>query len=289
VGFSADGTAILGYHWQGSYDEDGQWEAKRGPTDTRVVRSADGGTTWSEDLKLNWLPLNGTSPFGKIRRDPEGTLYMPVYGGAHPLGARSDTRRVGPATCPTYLLRSNDGGDTWRDPLTVAVGLNEADLLMISESDWLFAGRSEEKDEQAIYTLRSTDRGHTWSAPTRVTDVKEHPPDLTLLANGAVLLTYGRRHPSFGVEGRISLDRGHTWLDNRILFATDLPGTDIGYPSTARLSDGQLVTVYYRAGTTGHRTTVTMPATSAVSQSATPNPNCSTPSSDLGVIPGDRR
>jgi len=249
LGFNADGVAILGYHWQGSYDEEGKWEAGRGPTNTRVVRSGDGGVTWSEDLKLNWLPLNGTSPFGKIRRNSEGTLYMPAYGGSHPLGAGGGTPRIGPATCPTYLLRSNDGGDTWTDPLTVAVGLNEADLLMIDENDWLFDARSEDRDEQAIYTLRSTDRGQSWSDPVRVTEGKEHPPDLTLLSNGAVLLTYGRRHPSYGVEGKISLDRGHTWSDSTIVFATDLPGTDIGYPSTARLSDGHLVTVYYRAGT----------------------------------------
>ena len=248
LGFNADGIAILGYHWQGSYDEDGQWEAGRGPTDTRVVRSSDGGVSWFEDLKLNWLPLNGTSPFGKIRRDREGTLYMPVYGGSHPLGAGSDTPRVDPATCPTYLIRSNDGGDTWADPLTVAVGLNEADLLIISESDWLFAARSEARDEQAIYTMRSTDRGHSWTEPVRVTDGSEHPPDLTLLSNDAVLLNYGRRHEPYGVDGKISLDRGENWLDTHLVYADNLTSTDIGYPSTMRLSDGTLVTVYYNAG-----------------------------------------
>ena len=87
MGFNADGIAILGYHWQGSYDDEGAWAPGKGPTDTRVLRSTDGGTSWGEDLKLNWLPLNGTSPFGKIRRDSEETLYMPVYGGSHPLGA----------------------------------------------------------------------------------------------------------------------------------------------------------------------------------------------------------
>ena len=248
-GFNADGIAVLGYHWQGSYDDEGVWAPKQGPTDTRVVRSPDVGESWHEDLKLNWLPLNGTSPFGKIRRDHEGTLYMPVYGGSHPLGAGPDTPRVGPATCPTYLIRSNDGGDTWMDPLTVAVGLNEADLLILNENDWLFAARSEDKAEQAIYTLRSSDRGHTWSEPLRITEGMEHPPDLTSLSNGAVLLTYGRRRPGFGVEGKVSPDGGRTWSDSTVVLASELPGTDIGYPSTARLSDGTLVTVYYRAGT----------------------------------------
>ncbi len=249
LGFNRDGIAILGYHWQGSYNDNGAWVSGKGPTDTRIVRSSDGGTTWNEDLKLNWLPLNGTSPFGKIRRDDEGTLYMPVYGGSHPLGAGGDTPRLGPATCPTYLLRSNDDGDTWADPLTVAVGLNEADLLILSANDWLFAARSEDRDEQAIYTLRSTDRGHTWSSPVKVSDSQEHPPDLTLLSGGAVLMTYGRRHPTYGVEGRISLDRGQTWLDHTLVIGNNLPGTDIGYPSTARLTDGTLITVYYSAGT----------------------------------------
>ncbi len=248
MGFNADGIAILGYHWQGSYDDEGAWAPGKGPTDTRVLRSTDGGTSWGEDLKLNWLPLNGTSPFGKIRRDSEETLYMPVYGGSHPLGAGPDTARVGPATCPTYLLRSHDGGDTWADPLTVAVGMNEADLLILSDNDWLFAARSEEREEQAIYTMRSSDRGRSWSQPVRVTDGKEHPPDLTLLTGGAVLLTYGRRHPVFGVEGKVSKDRGRTWSDTTVKFGTDLPGTDIGYPSTVRMPDGYLVTVYYRAG-----------------------------------------
>lgn len=249
LGYNADGIAVLAYHWQGSYDEDGQWEAGRGPTDTRVIRSADGGVSWGEDLKLNWLPLNGTSPFGKIRRDGEGTLYLPVYGGSHPLGAGPGTPRVEPATCPTYLLRSNDGGDTWADPLTIAVGLNEADVLVADDADWIFAARSEALDEQAIYTVRSADRGHTWSEPVRVTEAKEHPPDLTRLSDGSILLVYGRRHPPFGVEARVSRDDARTWSDSRIILATDLPGTDIGYPSTARLSDGTLVTCYYRAGT----------------------------------------
>ena len=67
-------------------------------------------------------------------------------------------------------------------------------------------------------------------------------------SNGSVLLTYGKRHEPFGVHGKVSHDRGRTWADTTVVLATNLPGTDIGYPSTARLSDGTLVTVYYQAG-----------------------------------------
>jgi hypothetical protein len=46
----------------------------------------------------------------------------------------------------------------------------------------------------------------------------------------------------------ISRDFGQTWLNTRLLLADNLPGTDIGYPSTVRLTNGKLITVYYRAG-----------------------------------------
>ena len=83
----------------------------------------------------------------------------------------------------------------------------------------------------------------------QVTATSEHPPDLTRLGGGQILLTFGRRHAPFGVEGIISQDGGRTWSDRRISLATDLPGTDIGYPSTLRFDDGRLITTYYAAGT----------------------------------------
>ena len=243
LGFNADGDVILAYHWQGSYDENGDWVSRKGPTDTRVIRSQTEGRDWAEDRKLNWLPLNGASPFGKIRRDAENTLYMPIYGGPSPPRAEQ-ALTTGPATCPTYLVRSYDGGETWSDPLLVAMGLNEADFLILSDRDWLFAGRSEEREEQAIYTCRSSDRGHSWTNLSRVTEAHEHPPDLTDLGEGAVLLTFGRRHEPFGVEGRVSLDQGETWEDVTLRYDSNLTGTDIGYPSTVLTGD-RLVTVYY--------------------------------------------
>jgi len=247
LGIARDGTIVIAYHWQGSYGEDGKWSPGGGPVDTRVIRSRDGGRTWEDDRPLGCTALNGASPFGKIRRDEDGVLYMPIYRG------KDDGPWQGTVDCPpggaaTRLLLSRDNGQTWGEALDVARGLNEADLLMLSNEEWLFAGRSEAREEQAVYTCRSTDRGRTWSDLTRVTEAREHPPDLTALGSGGVLLTYGRRHPPFGVEGRYSPDGARSWSPHRLVLATDLPGTDIGYPSTTRLESGNLVTVFYRAG-----------------------------------------
>ena len=246
LGLAADGTLALAYHWQGCYTPEGKWDPSLPKVDTRLIRSHDGGRTWTGDAFLNYAPLNGASPFGKIR-DIDGTLLMPIYGGPT-LGDAEKAVRLGPATCPTYLLRSTDNGRTWGDPSLVALGLNEADVLPLPSGEWLLAARSEKPDEQAIYALHSSNAGRTWRLTGRVTEAREHPPDLTLLGNGWVLLAFGHRHPPFGVQGMVSKDNGYTWEPRRLVFEDQLFGGDTGYPSTARLADGRLITLFYSAG-----------------------------------------
>ena len=132
--------------------------------------------------------------------------------------------------------------------MLVALGLNEADVLCLPESDWLFAARSE--NEGALYTCRSSDAGKTWGDLQRVAQTWKHPPDLTLLADGHVLLNFGRGHEPFGVEGVVSADGGHNWSSQRLRYSPLLTGLDIDYPSTARMGDGRLVTVFYSSGST---------------------------------------
>ena len=249
LGLATDGTLVLAYHWQGSYGADGRFDRDNPRVDTRFVYSRDRGRSWEGDSPLDFSPLNGASPFGKIRRDEGGVLYLPIYGGGPALPGLTPGVRTGDADSGTYILRSSDNGASWPDPTLVALGLNEADLLLLANGEWLFAARSERRDEAAIYTCRSTDAGRTWMNLQKVTNQSEHPPDLTLLGSGDVLLTFGCRNAPFGVQGLLSRDGGRTWGNRRLLFADDLPGTDTGYPSTVRLEDGRLVTVFYSAGT----------------------------------------
>ena len=220
IGRAPDGRLVLAYHWQGSYDENGVWDRANPVEDTRLAFSSDRGHTWADDHLLDFTPLNGESPFGKIRTfDPGGSdeaMLMPIYGGK-PLTDVDRVVSVGPATCPTYLLRSADGGRSWGDPLLVAMGLNESDVIFLPDGDWLFAARSE--DEAALYTCRSSDAGQTWGDLQRVTEASEHPPDLTLLSDGHVLLNFGRRHAPFGVEGVISADGGRSWSPRRLRYS----------------------------------------------------------------------
>jgi hypothetical protein len=57
-------------------------------------------------------------------------------------------------------------------------------------------------------------------------------------------MTYGMRIAPFGIRGRISADHGQSWSEEFIL-TDDGPTWDLGYPSTAELPDGRLVTVWY--------------------------------------------
>ena len=247
VGVASDGTVVCAYTWQASYEADGTWNESLNIVDTRIVLSHDGGRTWVDDTGIELGPLEGGSPFGKIR-DIDGTLYMPHWGlPDNPLmGHAEGTPKIETATYPSYFLRSTDCGRSWGDPILVCLGGSEADFLVLPSGEWLFAARTD--TEEATDTFHSSDAGRTWRHTTKAADANEHPPDLTLLGNGWVLMTFGHRHPPFGVQGIVSKDGGHTWDSRRLIFDDGLARADSGYPSTVRLDDGRLVTLFYAAG-----------------------------------------
>ena len=49
-------------------------------------------------------------------------------------------------------------------------------------------------------------------------------------------------------EGVVSADGGRSWSARRLRFSETLHGLAVGYPSTARMGDGRLVTVFYSSG-----------------------------------------
>ena len=243
VGVALDGTLIVAYHRQGSYDEKGEFEPRLARAETMVTRSCDGGHSWERPYMLDFVALRGRSPYGRMLTFPEGTLGMCVYGEV--MGA--DHPSEGPKAA-SYLLRSKDSGQTWGDPSLVAEGFNETAFLRLPDG-MILAGLRTDGRTARIAVSCSSDDGRTWSTPVLATEPSEHPADLALLSNGWVLLTYGYRRDPPGAQGMVSRDRGKTWdRRRRLIYNDDRPGGDCGYPSTVRFPDGMLLTAYYSAG-----------------------------------------
>lgn len=246
-GVNAAGDLIAAY-WKACLDcyVDGpngpQWDGNR-KTEGEVAalfvrRSADGGRSWSSEWPYRSELLKLPSPFGRIIAAPDGTLLMGVYG--TPRQKREGANDI------SILLRSRDGGKTWGDESLVATGHNEIAYAFLANGRLLAAARSETGH---VATLFSDDQGRSWSTPVQVTRDGEHPADLTVLANGAVQMTFGRRIRPMGCGVLFSADGGRTWdTAHEVLLAGDgVRNGDLGYPSTVQLADGSIVTAIYFA------------------------------------------
>ncbi|MFT5030910.1 MAG: sialidase-1, partial [Candidatus Binatia bacterium] len=89
----------------------------------------------------------------------------------------------------------------------------------------------------------SSDGGRTWTTPHSI-GVWGLPSYLTNLKDDRLLMTYGHRRKPYGNQARVSEDGGKSW-SAPVTISGDGPGGDLGYPSTAQLDDGSLVTVWY--------------------------------------------
>ncbi|MGA2621204.1 MAG: sialidase family protein [Thermoguttaceae bacterium] len=197
-----------------------------------MLRSTDGGRTWSEpyDCLVN-------SPHGPITLADGRVLY-----------AGKDLWRPGERV---GVCQSTDDGATWRwlAQLPVRPGdrpaeYHELHAVEVSAGRLLVQLRNH-NPANAGETLQSesTDGGKTWTLPHPI-GVWGVPSHLLRLRDGRLLMTYGHRRPPLGNQARTSEDGGRTWSPPMILSA-DGTSTDLGYPSTAQLADGSLVSVWY--------------------------------------------
>ena len=248
MGVTSDGTLVLSYvtvEYEG-----GRPDAWTGFKDLFVIRSEDGGETWSEPHSFTGVleghlgERHGASPYGKIVELADGTLLMNVY--TH--GVDEYGHHL------THIIRSKDGGLTWGDPTTLPVDAGDETALLALPSGKVLAAarRSISEVSQKVCVTSSTDGGRTWSEPQDVTGPMEIPADLVHLADGRVLMTYGYRNAPFGVRAVVSRDEGETWdHDNTVVLVNDSMRIDCGYPSSAQMDDGSILTAYYAYESSG--------------------------------------
>jgi sialidase-1 len=201
-------------------------------------RSEDGGKTWQK------TPIAGldswascSSPWSSIQLQDGRCLrsFMVVSG-------KKDSGDV-------YVAMTRDGKTTE----TVRVMGDPEEKLRFTEETlahqtskgviWLLT-RVEGGDDH-LYQAISRDNGKTWSS--RKSGILGHPPSgLVKLPDGRLVLTYGHRHPPYGIRAVVSKDEGLTWdTENTITLRNDGAGYDLGYPRSLLLKDGSILTVYY--------------------------------------------
>ena len=217
--------------WQAAYrrldaaqrqSELGQW----------MMRSRDGGMTWSPR-------------YASIVNSPHGPIELSDGRLLH-AGKELWTieRRVG-------VCESLDDGATWRwlaqiptRPGDAAPKYHELHAVESSPGRLLaqIRNHNEANDSETLQT-ESTDGGKTWSVPHPI-GVWGLPSHLLKLRDNCLLMTYGYRRAPLGNHARISADEGRTWSEPLVI-SSDGGSSDLGYPSTAQLEDGTLLTVWY--------------------------------------------
>jgi sialidase-1 len=197
-----------------------------------AIRSTDGGVTWS--ARIHTIV---NSPHGPIQLSDGRLLYPGKTLWDNP-------KRIG-------VCVSEDDGQSWRwlAGIPIREGDREADYHELHgvecTSGRLVVQIRNHNSVNRGETLQSEseDGGRTWSIPHPI-GVWGLPSHLLRLRNGRLLMSYGHRRKPFGNQARISTDEGRTWSDP-ILLSGDGAGGDLGYPSTAQLGNGSLLTVWY--------------------------------------------
>lgn len=217
--------------WQAARDRLSA-EQRRKQLGTWMIRSTDGGLTWSAryDCTLN-------SPHGPISL-ADGRL---LYAGKE---LWTDKQRNG-------VCVSTDDGQSWQwlSEIPTRSGddprqYHELHAVETGKGRLLVHIRNHNKTN-AGETLQceSDDGGKTWSEPHSI-GVWGLPSHLLRLRDGRLLMSYGHRRQPFGNQARLSGNEAKSWSEP-LTISADGAGGDLGYPSTVELADGTLLTAWY--------------------------------------------
>jgi len=207
-------------------------EQRKSELGTWMIRSTDGGVTWSAKYRV---PVN--SPHGPVSLRDGRLIYAGV-------ALWEASRRVG-------FCQSTDDGVTWDwladlpvRPGDTSKEYHELHAVEAGNGRIVCHIRNHNPvNKGETLQSESDDGGKTWSTPHPI-GVWGLPSHLLRLRDGRLLMSYGHRRPPFGNLARISTNQGATWSEPLIISGDGIGG-DLGYPSTVELDDGTLVTAWY--------------------------------------------
>ena len=208
--------------------------------------SRDGGMSWGEPK-----PVSVTCPHGPCVLRDGSLLHL-----GREISENKDFEKR-----EILVMHSTDEGETWEQigqpalPEGVKwVNMVEPHAIQLASGRIVGAIRYQSRNQPdeckdygtfSMFCTISDDGGHTWSTPKWM-GTSGAPAHLMQHSSGALLCSYGRRAKGDQSERvLVSYDEGETWeLD--ICINDQSPDGDLGYASTAELSDGSLLTAYYQ-------------------------------------------
>ena len=175
-----------------------------------IMRSTDGGKTWSRPRVLIDTPWDDRAPnFCQLK---DGTILCSFF--TYPGPSATDLARDPARTTLTGIIRSFDNGRTWeqepkRLPVPFLFDATDGPIIELQDGSALICvyGRTMEARHDMVAFCRSTDRGTTWELlSTLATDHEMSETAVAQLADGRLVLI---ARP----EGDIawSSDIGRTW------------------------------------------------------------------------------
>ena len=261
-----DGTMLVGFssgYWHASpptayFAENPaameKWKKIGMPTDidaprggrAEIIRSTDGGKTWSRPTVLLDTPWDDRAPnFCQLR---DGTLLCSLFTYPGPMAA--DLARDPDKTALTGIIRSFDNGRTWeqepkRLPVPFVFDATDGPIIELQDGSALICvyGKTVDAQHDMVAFCRSTDGGDTWEFLSTVST------DHEMSETGVAQLPDGRLVLIARPEGDISWSRdgGRSWTKPVPL------GIRLFEPRLMTLRDGTLLCLHGSYGKGGFR------------------------------------
>ena len=244
------------------------------------TRSLDGGTTWSPALRVfdavaaEWVMVD----YPRLTEDGQGGLHVVWVRFALP----GSDRPKG-----IHYSRSNDGGETWSKPETVAEGAHAWPQVAASGGGQLHILWNEVTGQQPWWHSWSADGGLVWTRSERVPVSGDLSAPTSLLADGkGTLYLVGVGHEDNGRQSLLfSTWDGQRWaaseassLDMDSLepgaaatLATDLQRVDVIFRGEARAEEGMGWAQLWHTGRQISAVDVQPVLTETASSAATPS------------------
>ena len=264
-----DSAIFFGRTWIGDTDP--------ARTVTFALRSADRGRTW-ESVPTPLIPRSAGASVHKDAHPlvamPDGThLGAMSHSGSDMIRGKDDANLAG----MTYrghvsLYGSDDHGLTWEpiaticDDPTGAGRATYAGLLLLPSGRLQCYALNIGGLRDAIQVCHSDDGGYSWSDTRPIVRWGHSPwvtrpsnPSITghgafgkfyrspwplRMADGRIVVLFGRRKPPYGMGLILSEDDGETWSDEQIV-RDDASGPDLAYPVAVETEPGHIFAAYY--------------------------------------------